>query len=266
MIPVETFNNIDQASNALDENSVYFGGGTLLMRALNYGDNTFGKIIRSTDASLTQITDAGDRIKIGAGVTMASVISNHNLAFLAPVARSIGGPAIRNMATVGGNLFARHPYGDFVVALLALDGKVLANNGTEQDLEQFLQTRDSTQGIISSVSIRKPNGADFRYKKVSRVKPKGISVMSIASSFALQGGRVSNARLAFGAMGNTPMRAKSAEAALEGASLDASGIQAALQALAHDLSPPDDAIASSWYRSQVAPVHLRRLLLNEGQV
>ena len=48
------------------------------------------------------------------------------LAFLAPVAESIGGPAVRNMATVGGNLFARSPYGDFAVALLALGATVVS--------------------------------------------------------------------------------------------------------------------------------------------
>ena len=43
---------------------------------------------------------------------------------LAKAARAVGGPAIRNMATVGGNLFAPAPYGDFAVALLALDATV----------------------------------------------------------------------------------------------------------------------------------------------
>ena len=51
------------------------------------------------------------------------IAAEPKLAFLKPVAKSIGGPAIRNMATVGGNLFARYPYGDFAVALLALDAE-----------------------------------------------------------------------------------------------------------------------------------------------
>ena len=55
---------------------------------------------------------------------MAAVLAHRDLAFLHPVARSIGGPAVRTMATVGGNLFAACPYGDFTVALLALDGTV----------------------------------------------------------------------------------------------------------------------------------------------
>ena len=263
MISVETFPTIEQASGAMTGNAAYLGGGTLLMRALNYGEQDFEKIIRSTDTALKTINSASDRVIIGAGVTMAQVIAEPNLAFLVPVARSVGGPAIRNMATVGGNLFAQHPYGDFTVALLALNGIVKMDNGSEHDLEQFLSSRDSVSRIVSSVSILKPNDQDFKYKKVSRVKPKGISVMSIAAWLPVSAGRPSNVRIAFGAMGATPLRAKSAEKALEGVNIDASGILPALQALAQDFTPPDDAIASGWYRAQVAPVHLKRLLLGE---
>ena len=51
---------------------------------------------------------------------MAAIARHPDLAALARAARAVGGPAIRNMATVGGNLFAPTPYGDFAVALLAL--------------------------------------------------------------------------------------------------------------------------------------------------
>ena len=40
-----------------------------------------------------------------------------------------GGPAIRNMATVGGNLFAPYPFGDFAAALLALEAIVTVQSG-----------------------------------------------------------------------------------------------------------------------------------------
>ncbi|MCB0241489.1 MAG: FAD binding domain-containing protein, partial [Anaerolineae bacterium] len=44
---------------------------------------------------------------------------------LQKAAHNVGGWAIRNMATVGGNLFAPPPSGDFAVALLALDAQVV---------------------------------------------------------------------------------------------------------------------------------------------
>ena len=72
-------------------------------------------------------------------------------------------------------------------------------------------------------------------------------------------------RVAYGAMGPTPVRAAAVGRALEGRTLDAAGIGAAIEAAVEGLAPPDDAIASAWYRCQVAPVYLKRLLLDDGR-
>jgi CO/xanthine dehydrogenase FAD-binding subunit len=64
-------------------------------------------------------------------------------------------------------------------------------------------------------------------------------------------------------MAPTPIRARAVERSLEGRSLDRDGIQPALAVAADGTSPADDAIASAWYRREVAPVYLRRLLLDE---
>jgi CO/xanthine dehydrogenase FAD-binding subunit len=47
---------------------------------------------------------------------------------------------------------------------------------------------------------------------------------------------------------------------LEGAALDAGTIARAVAVAAEGLDPPTDALASAWYRREVAGVHLRRLL------
>jgi CO/xanthine dehydrogenase FAD-binding subunit len=131
-------------------------------------------------------------------------------------------------------------------------------------LEEFLRARDrEPRAVVVSVTINRPRDArDFRFHKVSRVKPKGISVMSIAAHLPQSGGRISNARIAYGAMGPAPLRMPAIERALEGRSLDANGVAQAVAAATQGLDPPTDAIASAWYRREVAPVHLRRLLLN----
>jgi CO/xanthine dehydrogenase FAD-binding subunit len=62
-------------------------------------------------------------------------------------------------------------------------------------------------------------------------------------------------------MGPVPLRARAVERALEGRALDEAGIAAAVAAAADGISPASDAIASDWYRREILPVHLRRLLL-----
>ena len=107
----------------MGSDAIFMAGGTLVMREVNAGA-TATRIVRSTDPALADIRLSGDGVAIGAGVTMATIAAHRDLTFLAPVARAVGGPQIRNMATVGGNLFAPHPYGDFAVALLALGARV----------------------------------------------------------------------------------------------------------------------------------------------
>lgn len=267
-LSVRTYPKLAEAAQALAaERGVRFlAGGTFIMRAVNEGDVSITTIVRTTDPEMRQIRSAGERIVLGAGVTMSAVAARHETDFLAPVARAIGGPANRNMATVGGNLFARPPYGDFTTALLALDATVILVGATahEMPLEEFLRRRDEhARSLVASVAVRRPqmSGA-FRFRRLQRVHPVGAPVIAIAAHLPQSGGRIQNARVAYGAMAPTPVRVTAVERALEGRSLDETGVAPALAAAAEGLDPPSDAIASSWYRREIAPVLLKQLLLD----
>jgi CO/xanthine dehydrogenase FAD-binding subunit len=269
-VTVRTFATSGEAASALssERDARYLGGGTLVMRALNEGDVSISTIVRATDHVLTRLDVTGSRITIGAGITFARVLAERELSFLHPVAASIGGPAVRNMGTVGGNLFAPAPFGDFTVALLALDATVALQGGygaREMAIEEFLAGRARMQGgLVLSVSFQRPSSAEaFRYRKIARIRPKGAAVMTFAAVVPTSGGRVLGARIALGAMAATAVRAKGAERALEGRPLDAASIAAAASAATEGTSPIDDSLASAWYRREVAGVHLRRLLAGE---
>jgi xanthine dehydrogenase small subunit len=269
-VTVKTFDRLTDAAGVLssERGARFLAGGTLVMRAVNEADPTITTLVRSTDPSFVSVAISAGRIELGAGVTMATILADRELAFLHPVARAVGGPAVREAATVGGNLFAPSPYGDFAAALLALDATVMlagGYGGRELPLEELLGRRDRGVGLVASVAFRRPANAAFRFAKVSRVHPKGLSILSIAAQLPIASGRVSGARIAYGAMSRTPVRAKSAERALEGRSLDAAAIAPALAVAAEGTSPADDAIASAWWRREILPVHLRRLLLGAGQ-
>lgn len=241
----------------------YLGGGTLLVRAANEGDTTLTSFVRATDPALSAIEIAGGRARIGASVTMAAIARHPELSAIAAAARAVGGPAIRNMATIGGNLFAPAPYGDFAVALVALDAS-LSIDGATVPVEAFLAGRDTDFAgrLVASVSLDLPAADGLRFLKVSRIKPKGVSVLSIAAVLGFAGdGSIASARIALGCMADRPIRAKAAEQALLGKPLTQDGIAAAL-AVAHEgTAPITDPIASAWYRAEVLPVHLGRLLL-----
>ena len=119
-VTVKTFARLADAAGALssERSARFLAGGTLVMRAVNEVDPSIQTIVRSTDPGLLHIALSSGRIELGAGVTMAAILAERELAFLHPVARAVGGPAVREAATVGGNLFAPSPYGDFATAPL----------------------------------------------------------------------------------------------------------------------------------------------------
>ncbi|TPM38212.1 FAD binding domain-containing protein [Mesorhizobium sp. B2-3-4] len=262
-LALQTFATVKDANAALKSAGTrYLGGGTLVVRAANEGDVSVSGLVRSTDPALSAIGVGAGKVRIGASVTMAQIARHPDLGALAGAARAVGGPAIRNMATVGGNLFAPAPYGDFTVALLALDATVATDDG-ESPLETFLSRRGDSPAIVTSVSFTLPKAGGLRFLKVSRVKPKGVSVLSIAVVLEQAGdGTVSSARIALGCMADRPVRARAAEKALEGKTLDQDGIAAALVVATEGAAPITDPIASAWYRAEVLPVHLGRLLLS----
>ncbi|MCR8725759.1 FAD binding domain-containing protein [Frigidibacter sp. ROC022] len=262
MLTVETYANMAEAAGAVGDRARYLGGGTLVMQGVNYGDQSFDRVVRCREVDRDIRSESGG-IRIGAGATMADILASHEVEFLHQVARRIGGPAIRNMATVGGNLFAQNPYGDLTTALLALDAQVLRIGSGPEPIESFLSGRSRPRGLVEAVVVPRVSSGEFRFAKVSRVKPKGASTLCLAV-WLRGGGRPSDPRIAWGNMGPTPLRAKAAERALNGASLDEAGIAPVLAVATDGLDPQDDALASAWYRREVAAVHLKRLLLRQG--
>lgn len=244
----------------------YLGGGTLLVRRANEGDLSIKTFVRVTDPTLAAVTLGPERVTLGASVPMAAVAARSELGALARAARTIGGPAVRNMASVGGNLFAPSPYGDLGVALLALEAIVSMESGSgreEVPLEAFYARRAELpqDNIVTSVSFARGALSALRFAKVCRVKPKGSAVLSIAAVLAEQGGVVRSAVIALGCMAAAPLRARAAEAALVGRPLTREGIAPALAVAAAGTEPLTDSVASAWYRREVLPVHLGRLLV-----
>ena len=271
-IGLQTFETLRDASAAVgrDPSARFLGGGTLLVRALNEGGADFSTLVRCTDRALAGVRASGSRLRIGTGVTMAAVLASRDLAFLHPAARAVGGPAVRAQATVGGNLFAPPPYGDFTAALLALDARVSVQSGyspRDMPLDEFLRSRGATdtmtRPVVAAVEVARPRGERaFRFLKVSRVRPKGVSLLTIAARLEDSAGRLSGVRIAYANMGPVPMRAAAVERALEGRRLERSVVEAAAAVAADGCAPPTDALASAWYRREVLPVHLSRLLLD----
>ena len=152
---------------AQDPRAYILGGGTGLMRRIHEGDQKARHLIRLNSQELVKIIKLGTAIRIGSQVTMAQILADKSMQVLHKTAASVGAPALRNMATVGGNLFSRPPYGDLTTALLALEAQVFFMNGNREDkqaLNQFLQ-RSGKRQLVLALEIPNQANMNFSYKK-----------------------------------------------------------------------------------------------------
>jgi xanthine dehydrogenase small subunit len=185
----------------------------------------------------------------------------------------IGGPQVRAMGTIGGNIANGSPIGDTPPALIALGARLVLRKGTERRelaLEDFFLDygrQDRRPGeFVESVFVPRPEAdALIHVHKISKRRDEDITAVLGAFHLTLEAGRVKTARLAFGGMAGVPKRAAAAEAALLGAIWDGDAADRAARALAQDFKPLSDMRASAAYRMTVAGNLLRRFALRTAE-
>jgi xanthine dehydrogenase FAD-binding subunit len=216
------------------------------------------------------VDEEGETLVIGAGVTYARCLADPLIQRAAPlladVAARFASPAIRNVATLGGNVVNASPAADGVVALLAMDATIEAR-APSGPVRLLLAEALVGPGRLSLpagclvTGFRLPvavpsEGASF-YKLVNRAHPEhpmAISVASVATRLRLDAnGRVGFARVVVGAVAPTPVRAMDAEAALLGQPPTAERVAEAAALVARVARPIDDVRASAAYRRDVLP-------------
>jgi CO/xanthine dehydrogenase FAD-binding subunit len=249
-----------------NERAAIIAGGTVVMPVLNYGTDAFDTLVSLRGSGLSGISIAGGRATIGATTTLSDLGSRDELGFLLPALDAIGSPTLRNMATVGGNLFVRQPYGDFAACLVALGAEATiagADGERSEPVERTVAAPPARGEIVSKVSFAMPAPGAFRFRKAARKAFNSAAIVTVAAVLDVAGGKVAGCRVALGGVAKSAIRAPSVEQALIGRPLDRESVEAAAREALKDISPADDAYASAWYRARVTPVHVRRALLGQ---
>lgn len=181
---------------------------------------------------------------------------------LAQAAMTVGGPAIRNVGTIAGNLGTASPAGDGCVALLAMDADVELSHARRgrrtipihEYFTGFRKTALLADELITAVRF----AADWRtaWYKIGKRGSINISLVCAAAGVS-PGGAV---RIAFGCVAPTVIRAKGAEAIIERDGLTDASIEAAAQQAMKEVAPIDDHRASAAYRRAMCGVLARRVL------
>jgi CO/xanthine dehydrogenase FAD-binding subunit len=238
-------------------------GGTIFMHLVNDGYIFPDLVMGLRRAGMASVHVNGTAV-IGAGATMTQMTQLDAHPMVQQAAEAVGGWAVRNMGTVGGNLFARAPYGDFGVALLALNAtlKIATSSGERiTSLAEFYANgrQLAADELVTEIHIPKQNGQTYFHKHSPR-QANAPTIVAVALNLMVNDGRVSSVTIALGGADQTPVRAQSAESVLVGAELNAESIAAAAATAAEASNPITDAVASEWYRRKMVDVQLKRAL------
>jgi xanthine dehydrogenase FAD-binding subunit len=201
-------------------------------------------------------------------IVVSPLVKEHAWA-LYEACQLIGGPQVRNVATLGGNVGHALPAGDGTIALLALDALAeVADNGGRQRLPlESLFLGPGRSGLHQGqllvgfhLSLRGSHeGSAFR--RVMRPQGVAIAILNMAAWARLEGETLEDVRLAIGPAGPIPFRARAAEQALRGRRFTTDSLEAARLALlagARFRTSPHR--ASSDYRQHLAGELLQETL------
>ena len=242
-------------------------GGTLVMPTINEGAHGISTLVSLSKLGLDGVSFKKGVATIGAAAPIAELAKHSELKFLSTAIESIASPTLRNMATVGGNLFAKQPYGDLAVCLVALDATatiVNAKSKRSAPVEEVIKKGLKAGELVTQVSFAIPKPGTFKYAKASRRALNSASIVTVAAVIPLVKGVVADCRIALGGVAAKAVRAKSVEKLLNGKVFDDKTVTAAAAAAAKDIAPFTDAYASAWYRARVTPVHICRALLGNA--
>ena len=163
-------------------------------------------------------------VEIGALSTPAEIAASEIVPWhVREAASGMGAIALRNSATIGGNIGNASPKGDLPQPLILLDASVvLVSRHGERTmlLDDFIlgskKTALSDDEIIRSVVIPPHDFSYLFYRKIGMRKANAISKLSLSAAAVVKDGEILDFRAASGAAGPKVIRSKEAENLIKG--------------------------------------------------
>ncbi|ADB52530.1 FAD binding domain-containing protein [Conexibacter woesei] len=252
----------------LGERAAPLAGGTWIMRAPSRREQPCATYVdvRAID-ELSVLDVAEDGARVGAGVThqrLAALAPDGSLDVVREAAAASAFPAVRSVATVGGNIAAADfAEADLVPALLAADARVELASGDGRSVEplaDYLPRRTASgTPLIAAVVVPRAAGRRSAYERLTIRAGGEYAVAAVALSLDLDDdGVVVAARLALGAVEATARRFDAEAQALVGERAGAGPARAVGEAVGSACAARDDDAAPAWYRRTVLPVLVER--------
>ncbi len=210
--------------------------------------------------------------RIGAGAKLNRLLHDEQIGVRFPILvqaiTSLASPAIRNMATMGGNICTASPAGDTLPSLYVLEAELelMSCNGVRKvPIQDFICGPGKValnRGEILSAIILKypPNWSNQHYEKVGRRNAMACSVASLAALIRLEEDTIQTIRLAWGSLGPCIVRSHAIEEQLTNKKLTRENLMSIFPMVQKVIAPITDIRASEQYRRLLGNRLLFRLL------
>ena len=177
---------------------------------------------------LKGITETADTVEIGALTTSAEIAGSPIAPeLLKDAASRMGAIALRNSATIGGNIANASPKGDMPQPLILMDAEVVLKSldGERRVLvDDFIIAHKKTElrddEIITGVVIPKPQFTHIFYRKIGMRRANAISKLTLSAAATVRDGVLADFRASSGAAGPKVARSRKAEELLIGRKLE----------------------------------------------
>lgn len=272
--------SLEEALKVLDSNTKLkiISGGTDVLIKLHHGKFNDAELlsIKNLD-TLRDIKVLEDNtISIGANVTFSDIfrseVINNNIPILSEAAVSMGGPQIRNMATIGGNICNGAVSADSAPALFSLNAELKLKSLNNERIVKITEFYDGPgkvkiqrNEILTEILIKEENYKNKRgrYIKFANRKALDISMLGVALLYEIEDNSFKDLRISLGVASPTPIRCKNAENFAIGKGVTNEVINKVAELAKMDSNPRNSWRGSRDYRLHLISTLIKRILNND---
>lgn len=275
MFPLQDYKKAASVKNAVqllaaDPDARIISGGTDVLIRLRDGKPSYDRLVDIhglAELKRCEMDDSG-AIWIGSGVTFSQVMNadiiKEHLPHLCTAAGTVGGPQIRNVATIGGNICNGVTSADSASPLLVSNARLVIQgpDGTrEVALSNFYTGPGKTvlqqNEVLVAFRINREDYSGYAgdYYKYAMREAMDIATIGCAVACRLEGDILADFRLAFGVASPTPIRCSKTEAAVRGNPVSETLLKSISDTVSEDVNP-----RTSWRASKEFRIHIIREL------
>ena len=272
--------SLDEALKVLDSNTKLkiISGGTDVLIKLHHGK--FNDVELLSIKNLDTLRDIkileDNTISIGANVTFSDIfrseVINNNITILSEAAVSMGGPQIRNMATIGGNVCNGAVSADSAPALFSLNAELKIKSLNNERIVKITEFYDGPgkvkierNEILTEILIKEEDykNKKGKYIKFANRKALDISMLGVALLYEIEDNIFKDLRVSLGVAAPTPIRCRTAENFAIGNNITNEVINKIAELARLDSNPRNSWRGSRDYRLHLISTLIKRILSDD---